>query len=119
MLNQIIDCYFNQKASCVLECQIQETLSRMTEQDRCIPWYYPQIDQELRLCSPFEALNLRSLIDSLPTNLCQVFSFTLAILCRITSNLFLSAVCLIVMKLGTQEVYQPLLSIDVISSLWD
>ena len=94
MLNQIIDCYFNQKASCVLECQIQEALSRMTEQDRCIPWYYPQIDQELRLCSPFEAFNLRSLIDSLPTNLCQVFSFMLARLCRLTPNLSLTTLAL-------------------------
>ena len=105
----------------MLECQIHKALSNMTEKDRCIPWYYPQIDEELRLCSPYEALDLRSMIDSQPTNLCQVFS-NIGKTLQSNTQTFVknhSTVCLTVMKLSTHQVSQLLHLIDVTSSPWD
>ena len=43
------------QVSCILECRIQKALSNMTEGDRCMPWYLPQVNTGERLCSPFEA----------------------------------------------------------------
>ena len=30
-------------------------LSSQPREDRCAPWYYPQVRPDVRMCSPFEA----------------------------------------------------------------
>ena len=54
----------------MLECNIEEVLSNMT--DKCIPWFYPQVDQGLRLCSPFEAVKFKDMMETLGTRTCKV-----------------------------------------------
>ena len=56
----------------MFECHIKAALSEMNETDRCLPWYYPQVDPEARLCSPFEARMLREKIDTMSNIACQV-----------------------------------------------
>merc|ERR1719499_1398868 len=50
------------QATCKFECHIQEALLAMKDEDKCLPWYYPQVDPDARLCSPFEARKMRTLM---------------------------------------------------------
>ena len=49
----------------------------MKEKDKCLPWYYPQVDPDARLCSPFEASVLRTIIDTMSNNKCKVCKYQL------------------------------------------
>ena len=60
------------KATCKFECHIQEALLAMKDEDKCLPWYYPQVDQDARLCSPYEAIKLRMMIDTISNKKCEV-----------------------------------------------
>ena len=42
------------------------------QEDKCLPWYYPQVDPEARLCSPFEAIKLQKMIDTISNKKCRV-----------------------------------------------
>ena len=44
----------------------------MKDEDKCLPWYYPQVDQDARLCSPYEAIKLRTMIDTISNKKCEV-----------------------------------------------
>ena len=44
----------------------------MTDEDRCLPWYYPPVDLDTRLCAPFEAEDFKHIIDLIPANECRV-----------------------------------------------
>ena len=44
----------------------------MKDDDKCLPWYYPQVDPEARLCSPFESRALRETINTMSNKMCQV-----------------------------------------------
>ena len=44
----------------------------MTDDDKCIPWYYPQLDPDMRMCSPFEAREFKSRIDVMTLDSCHV-----------------------------------------------
>ena len=63
---------FSFKATCKFECHIQEALSVMDDKDKCLPWYYPQVDPDARLCTPFEARKLRMMIDTMSNKKCEV-----------------------------------------------
>ena len=43
------------QAACTLECKVSHALSSQPKDDRCVPWYYPQARQDVRMCSPYEA----------------------------------------------------------------
>ena len=58
----------------MLECNIEEVLSNMTNEERCTPWFYPPIDQGLRLCSPFEAIAFKNRMDILASKSCKVYT---------------------------------------------
>ena len=60
------------QASCILECQIENTLLVMSEKERCMPWYLPPLDSDTRLCSPFEALNFTRYINKMSYDECKV-----------------------------------------------
>ena len=51
---------------------MEQALSNMTDGNKCIPWYFPQLDPDMRMCSPFEARDFKNKIDVMTTNLCQV-----------------------------------------------
>ena len=42
------------------------------KEDQCLPWYYPQVDPKARLCSPFEAIEFKKMIDTMSDKKCQV-----------------------------------------------
>ena len=44
----------------------------MNVTERCLPWYYPQVDPEAKVCSPLDALTMRERIDTMPNDKCQV-----------------------------------------------
>ena len=44
----------------------------MSEQDKCIPWYLPPVDPNVRLCSPFEARSFSNEMDKIQDDACQV-----------------------------------------------
>ena len=60
------------QATCKFECRIQMALLSMEEDERCLPWYYPQVDPKARMCSPFEAIAVRERIDTSSSNTCNV-----------------------------------------------
>ena len=60
------------KATCKFECHIHEALSAMKDEDKCLPWYYPQVDPHARLCSPFEAKEFRTKLDTMSNKKCKV-----------------------------------------------
>ena len=51
----------------------------MTEGNKCIPWYYPPVTSDIRICSPFEAIEFKKAIELISVNKCRVRqkSFTL------------------------------------------
>ena len=56
-----------------MECRIERALFNMTEERRCIPWFYPPLDGDTRLCSPFEAEEFKSSIEFMSPNDCEVW----------------------------------------------
>ena len=44
----------------------------MKDEDQCLPWYYPQVIPDARLCSPFEARELRTMINTMSNKKCKV-----------------------------------------------
>ena len=46
-------------------------LDRM-EEDRCIPWYFPPVDPDVRLCSPYEARDFKKEMESIAAHECKV-----------------------------------------------
>ena len=59
------------KIGCEMECAMEQAISIC----QCIPWYYPQLDPDTRMCSPFEAREFNKKVDIASTNLCKVFSY--------------------------------------------
>ena len=56
----------------ILECRIKKALTDMKEKDRCIPWYYPQLTPDIRMCSPYKAEDFKSVIKHISANECKV-----------------------------------------------
>ena len=70
--NVMIILFFSFQATCKFECYIQEALLVTKKEDQCLPWYYPQVDPKARLCSPFEAIEFKKMIDTMSDKKCQV-----------------------------------------------
>ena len=60
------------KTACILECRLEKALANMTDDNKCIPWYFPRLDPDIRMCSPFEGKEFKNNIDVMATTLCQV-----------------------------------------------
>lgn len=60
------------QVACILECRIERALMNMTENERCIPWFYPPLETDTRLCSPFEAEEFKTAIELMSANDCKV-----------------------------------------------
>ena len=43
------------QAACALECKMEHALSLLNGTERCVPWYYPNVRPDVRMCSPYEA----------------------------------------------------------------
>ena len=63
---------FTLQVSCIFECRIKKALSNMTEGNKCIPWYYPPVNNDTRMCSPFEAEEFKKGIELISVNECRV-----------------------------------------------
>ena len=60
------------QVSCLLECKIEMAISKMENADKCIPWYFPPPNSDVRLCSPFEARSFNKELDLIDDDGCQV-----------------------------------------------
>ena len=56
----------------MLECKINHALSMMGDSDKCMPWWLPPLDKDVRLCSPYEARIFSRDINNMAQDLCQV-----------------------------------------------
>ena len=63
---------FTLQVSCIFECRIKKALSNMTEGNKCLPWYYPPVNTDTRMCSPFEADEFKKGIELISVNECRV-----------------------------------------------
>ena len=41
--------------------------------DKCMPWWLPPVEQDIRLCSPYEARNFSGKIHTMAQDVCKVF----------------------------------------------
>ena len=60
------------QVSCILECHIEIAISKMKDEDKCIPWYFPPPNSGVRLCSPYEARSFNKEIDLIDDDECKV-----------------------------------------------
>lgn len=76
------NCYFSDEkilkahskysqVACTLECGLSHALDKLNGTDRCIPWYYPPVDPEVRVCDPFEARDFNKEIERMRADKCQ------------------------------------------------
>merc|ERR1719188_1845760 len=76
------NCYFNDEkelkahanysqVACTLECGISHALNMLNGTSRCIPWFYPPVDPEVRVCDPFEAKDFRMEIERMQDGKCK------------------------------------------------
>ena len=56
----------------MLECSISRTLLSLTPREKCLPWYYPAVDADARMCNPFEARNFSKIMKKMDTEQCKV-----------------------------------------------
>ena len=56
----------------MLECKINHALKMLGDADRCMPWWLPPLDQDMRLCSPYEARNFSTKIHIMAQDVCKV-----------------------------------------------
>ena len=66
------------QVSCILECHIELAISKMKDEEKCIPWYFPPPNSDVRLCSPFEASSFNKQIDLIDDDECKVNHITLS-----------------------------------------
>ena len=55
-----------------MECRIKRVLSNMTNGTECTPWYYPPVNPDTRMCSPFEAQDFTKSMELISLNECRV-----------------------------------------------
>ena len=51
---------------------MKKVLSNRKEEDKCIPWYFPPVIPDVRLCTPFEARSFKKEIESVAADDCRV-----------------------------------------------
>ena len=45
----------------------------MTEEEKCIPWYLPPVDPDVRPCSPYEARRFKKNMEAVGDKDCEVY----------------------------------------------
>ena len=55
-----------------MECGISYALGKLNATDRCIPWYLPPVDPQVRVCDPFEARDFNKEIEFMSADVCKV-----------------------------------------------
>ena len=55
----------------MLECRMRHALSTLPAEERCVPWFLPLVDRDLRLCSPFEARDFSRAIEDVGKHICK------------------------------------------------
>ena len=61
------------QVSCILECHIEKAISEMEEADKCIPWYFPPLGTDVRMCTPYESRNFNRELNMLSDDECPVW----------------------------------------------
>ena len=51
---------------------MEKVVAQLNESEKCLPWYYPPIDLDLRLCSPFEAKDFSTKLEKISHAKCKV-----------------------------------------------
>ena len=51
----------------------------MMKEEKCIPWYFPPVNTDVWLCSPFEARRFKKEVESMAADECKV---TLVFYCK-------------------------------------
>ena len=51
---------------------MEKVVAQLNESEKCLPWYYPPIDLDLRLCSPFEARDFGNKLEKISHAKCKV-----------------------------------------------
>ena len=51
---------------------MEKANDRLNEGLKCIPWYYPPVDPDLRLCSPYEAKDFTNKLEKISHDECKV-----------------------------------------------
>ncbi len=62
------------QSNCLFECALNFAQTAMMEkymQQPCIPWYFPTLDKNLKICNPWTALEFVKLMSNLPKDECQ------------------------------------------------
>ena len=62
-----------------MECRIKHVLSLFSDSDKCIPWYFPPVDPDVRLCSPYESRNFSREMEKMAHDVCKVRIETLTL----------------------------------------
>ena len=60
------------QVACKLECSVRRALAVMGEAEKCIPWYLPPVEPDMRPCTPFEARIFKKEMDSTNEKDCMV-----------------------------------------------
>ena len=60
------------QVACWLECALSHTLSMLAPSEKCLPWYYPAVDNSTRMCNPFEARNFSKIMKKTGSDQCKV-----------------------------------------------
>ena len=55
---------------------MKKVLLKRNEEDRCVPWYLPPVDSDVRICSPFEARIFKKDMESVAASECKVIIMT-------------------------------------------
>ena len=51
---------------------MEKVVAQLKESEKCLPWYYPPIDLDLRLCSPFQAKDFGNKLEKISHAKCKV-----------------------------------------------
>ena len=51
---------------------MKKVLSIKSDEDKCIPWFFPPVDPDVRLCSPYEARDFKKEMESIAAHECKV-----------------------------------------------
>ena len=51
---------------------MEKAISKMKEEDKCIPWYFPPLSMNERFCNPYEARSFKTEIELMDDDECMV-----------------------------------------------
>ena len=51
---------------------LTHTLEKLAPSEKCLPWYFPAVDNSTRMCNPFEARNFGNIMKKTDSDQCKV-----------------------------------------------